>query len=290
MPGTKRKTASPPLIGAHFSTAGGAHHALEQAAEFDCPVAQLFTASPRQWKGYTLAEESVAKFLALQKETGVIVASHASYLINLASDGELGEKSRAAFVEELVRCQTLAIPMLVIHPGAAPGSPESEGIRRIAESLDECYAESGNTATSILLETTAGAGHGIGFRFEHLAGIIDRAKTGQRLGVCLDTCHVFTAGYDIRTEETYAKTMDDFKAALPFSRLRFFHFNDSVTGLNSHVDRHAHLGEGKLGLDPFRFILQDKRFEKIGKCLETKADDKRPDDIKTLRKLAQTGH
>jgi deoxyribonuclease-4 len=286
MAATKHISGSGPLIGAHFSTAGGAHHALEQAAEFHCPVAQLFTSSPRQWKGTKIADETVAKFLALQKETGVIVASHASYLINLAGEGEFGEKSRLAFSEELVRCQALNIPMLVIHPGTAPGSPETEGIRRIAGSLDIAYEDSGNTVTSVLLETTAGSGHSIGSKFEHLAQIIDQSRSGKRLGVCLDTCHVFAAGYDLRTEETYAKTMDDFKSALPFSRLRFFHFNDSVTGLNSHVDRHAHLGEGKLGLDPFRLILQDPRFDKVGKCLETEPDEKRVADLDILRKLA----
>jgi deoxyribonuclease-4 len=283
MPGHNQKTGMPPLVGAHFSSAGGPHHALEEARDWSCPVAQLFTSSPRQWKPYALAAESVARFLDLQKETGVLAVSHASYLINLAAEGEPGEKSRAAFADELRRCQALRIPLLVVHPGSAGSLPVEDGIRRIATALDEAYAASENTATSVLLETTAGAGHSIGSRFEHLADIIDQANQGARLGICVDTCHIFAAGYDIRTEETYNTTIDALKAALPLSRLKLFHINDSVTGFNSHVDRHAHLGEGKLGLDAFRLIMRDTRLAKIGKCLETEADDKRALDLDFLR-------
>ena len=172
--------------------------------------------------------------------------SHASYLINLAAEGEFLEKSASAFADELRRCQTLNIPYLVIHPGSAGAQSIDDGIRKIGAALDRSFADSENSVTTVLLETTAGAGHVVGSRFEHLAAIIDKAKTGKRLGICLDTCHVFAAGYDIRTEETYARTMDALKKALPLSRLQFFHINDSVTGFNSHVDRHAHLGEGQL--------------------------------------------
>lgn len=281
------KNETKPPIGAHFSTAGGPHHALEEARDWNCPVAQLFTSSPRQWKPYKIADESVAKFLALQKETGIEAVSHASYLINLAADGEPRDKARAAFADELRRCQTLNIPYLVVHPGTAGAGSLEAGIRLIGAALDETYAASENTVTSVLLETTAGSGHSIGSRFEHLADIISTAKTGARLGICLDTCHVFAAGYDIRTKETYAKTMDALKAALPLARLRFFHINDSVTGLNSHVDRHAHLGDGQLGLEPFRLLLNDPRFTTIGKCLETESDEKRVDDLNILRGMVQ---
>ncbi len=273
------------MIGAHFSTAGGAHHALEEARQWECPVAQLFTSSPRQWKPYRIADETVAQFLALQKETGVLAVSHASYLINLAAAGEFQEKSASAFADELRRCQALNIPYLVIHPGSAGTQSMEEGIVKIAASLDRAYADSENTATTVLLETTAGAGHVIGSRFEHLAAIIDKAKTAKRLGICVDTCHIFAAGYDIRTEETYEKTIGALKTALPLSRLHFFHINDSLTGFNSHVDRHAHLGDGQLGIEPFRLIMNDSRFARIGKCLETENDEKRAADIKLLRDL-----
>jgi deoxyribonuclease-4 len=277
------KTAAVPLIGAHFSSAGGPHHALEEAREWQCPVAQLFTSSPRQWKPYKIAEESVAKFLELQKETGVLAVSHASYLINLAAEGEFQEKSASAFADELRRCQALNIPYLVIHPGSAGSRSMEDGITKIASSLDRAYAESENSATTVLLETTAGAGHVIGSRFEHLADIIGKASTAKRLGICVDTCHIFAAGYDIRTQDAYEKTIGALKKALPLSRLHFFHCNDSRAGFNSHVDRHAHLGDGQLGIEPFRFILNDDRFAKVGKCLETENDEKRVRDIQILR-------
>ncbi len=282
-----QKNGTRPLIGAHFSSAGGPHHALEEARDWKCPVAQLFTSSPRQWKPYALTTESVTRFLELQKETGILAVSHASYLINLAAEGEPGVKSRAAFADELRRCQTLQIPLLVVHPGSAGARSVEDGIRQIAAALDEAYGASENTATAVLLETTAGAGHSIGSRFEHLADIIDLSRQGKRLGLCVDTCHLFAAGYDIRTDAAYHNTLDALQAALPLSRLKLFHINDSVTGFNSHVDRHAHLGDGKLGLDAFRLIMQDARLAKIGKCLETEADDKRALDLKILRSFSE---
>lgn len=281
-----RKTAVPSaLIGAHFSTAGGLHRALEEAAQLDCPVAQLFTASPRQWQAHPLAEAAIAAYRTAQKQTGVLAASHAAYLINLAGQGEMGEKSNAAFAAELQRCQALEIPLLVIHPGSAGDLTDDQAVALIARSLDRAFDASGNTATTVLLETTAGQGRSIGHTFEQLAAILARASLPRRLGICLDTCHVFAAGYDIRTEEGYARTMAAFKAVLPLDRLLFFHLNDSVTGFRSRVDRHAHLGEGQLGLDAFGFVMRDARFAKIGKCLETEDDEKRAADFGILRKL-----
>ena len=279
------KSDPSPMIGAHFSTAGGLHHALEEAERLDCRVAQLFTASPRQWKCHPPTAEAAALFIETQRRTGILAASHASYLINLAGIGEPGAKSRAAFADELRRCQTLAIPLLVIHPGTRGDQTEAKALRTVAESLDIAIAESENTVTTVLLETTAGMGRGIGSTFEQLAAIIDQSKTSKQLGICLDTCHVFAAGYDLRTEEAYAETMAALKAAMPLERLRFFHVNDSVTGFRSHVDRHAHLGEGELGLNAFRFLLQDLRFTAIGKCLETADDEKREADFRILRRF-----
>ncbi|MFO7534335.1 MAG: deoxyribonuclease IV [Kiritimatiellia bacterium] len=277
------KTAPVPLIGAHFSTAGGLHHALEEAVRLDCPVAQLFTASPRQWKARPLGEPAVELFLKTQQRSGVRTVSHAAYLINLAGEDAAATQSLAAFTEELRRCQALRIPHLVVHPGSAGEQTVEQAVRRIAQSLDAALAASENSATTVLLETTAGQGHSIGRSFGELAAILEHCKHQARLGICLDTCHIFAAGYDIRTEETYHATIDAFQKALPLKRLQFFHFNDSVTGLNSHVDRHAHLGEGELGIKPFGFILNDPRFLSVGKCLETENDEKRARDFQILR-------
>lgn len=273
-----------PLIGAHFSTAGGLHHALEEADRLACGVAQLFTASPRQWQAKPLTDETIALFLAAQSKTGVLAVSHAAYLINLAGVGEMAAKSKVAFTEELRRCQSLRIPLLVVHPGSAGDQTEADAIRSIARMLDETLPESANTVTTVLLETTAGMGRGIGSKFEHLAAILEQAVCRARLGICLDTCHVFAAGYDLRTPEAYNATIAAFKAALPLDRLRLFHINDSVTGFRSRVDRHAHLGEGQLGLEAFGPLMRDPRFASVGKCLETEDDEKRATDFQILRK------
>ncbi len=279
--------AAHPLIGAHFSTAGGLHRALEEAASLDCQVAQLFTASPRQWQAHDPDDAAVAAFLETQRKTGVLAVSHAAYLINLAGGAETGPKSRAAFSAELRRCQALQIPYLVVHPGTAGDLSEAEAIRLIARSLDETLEVSGNTATTVLLETTAGQGRSVGHTFEQLAAMIAAASCAPRLGVCLDTCHIFAAGYDLRTAETYEQTIAAFKAALSLERLRFFHINDSKTDFNSHVDRHDHLGDGKLGVEAIGFILRDPRFAAVGKCLETEDDEKRASDIRILRRLQE---
>jgi deoxyribonuclease-4 len=276
--------ATRPPIGAHFSTAGGLHNALEEADRLACCVAQLFTTSPRQWQSRPLTNEAIALFVAAQHKTGVLAVSHAAYLINLAGVGDIAAKSREAFTDELRRCQSLEIPLLVVHPGSAGDQSEPDAIRNIARMLDETLTESGNTLTTILLETTAGMGRGIGSKFEQLAAILEQAACQARLGICLDTCHVFAAGYDLRTEDAYNATIATFQAALPLARLRLFHLNDSVTGFRSHVDRHAHLGDGQLGLAAFRFIMQDSRFKSIGKCLETEDDEKRTEDFDFLRR------
>lgn len=276
-----------PPIGAHFSTAGGLHRALEQAAALDCGIAQLFTASPRQWQAPPLDAETAARFRETRNRTGVQPISHAAYLINLAGGEATGPRSRAAFEDELRRCQSLEIPLLVVHPGTAVDPGETEAIRRIAAVLDETLESSGNTITTVLLETTAGQGRSIGHTFEQLAAILDAARRADRIGVCFDSCHVFAAGYDLRTAETYARTMAAFEAALPLARLRLFHLNDSRTGLGSRVDRHAHLGDGQLGAEAFGPILRDARFASVGKCLETEDDALRARDLDLLRRGAK---
>jgi deoxyribonuclease-4 len=276
-----------PLIGAHLSTSKGLVAMVQTAEEIGAACIQMFTTSPQQWRDKRYAEEDVAAFRAALAVTGVgPVASHESYLINLASgDPVLLEKSREAFRQEIVRCGVLGLPMVIIHWGSFKGATLEEGLGRLVESLNQLIPLADAAGVQIVLETTAGQGSYLGGEFTQFARLFEMVAGQERLGVCLDTCHVFAAGYDIRTEETYAKTMDALKAALPLARLRFFHINDSVTGFNSHVDRHAHLGDGQLGLEPFRLILNDARFAKIGKCLETESDEKRVNDLKILRGL-----
>jgi len=277
-----------PPIGAHFSTSGGLHRALEEAYGYRCGVAQLFTASPRQWSATPLREEAITPFAQTRARTGVLPLSHAVYLINLAASGENGEKSLHAFVAELRRCETLAIPLLVVHPGSAGETPLPDAIRTVARRLDEALERSENQKTLILLETTAGQGHCIGAAFEHLAEILGTARNPDRLGVCFDTAHAFEAGYDLLSTEGYENTFETFFRLIPLDKLRAFHLNDSKTDRGSMVDRHAHLGEGRLGLEPIRRVVTDPRFARIPKCLETEDDAKRPKDIRWLHRFLQS--
>ncbi|MCK4798494.1 MAG: deoxyribonuclease IV [Spirochaetes bacterium] len=281
------------LIGAHFSISGGIENAIIKAEELNCPVLQIFTKNARQWNVPPLKKENINKFLQKQKETDVIIASHDSYLINLATkDKDKINKSNNLFIEELTRTSLLNIPYLVFHPGIANQATESEAIDLIAHAIDYSIEKSENSNTTLLLETTAGQKNSIGYKFEHIRDIIDKSKYKKRLGVCFDTCHVFAAGYDIKTKKGYENTMKMFDDIIGLNLLNFFHFNDSKGEMNSHMDRHEHIGKGKLGLNTFKFIINDNRFKKIGKCLETpKGNDYEFDKINldVLRSLFK-GH
>lgn len=262
------------LIGAHLSISGGIENSIIKAIELECSVLQVFTKNARQWSPSPLKEENIIKFIEKQKESGIIIASHDSYLINLASvDKDKRKKSIASFTEELIRTKLLNIPYLVFHPGTAIETTEIEAIDLIAEALDQAIEKSNNINTKLLLETTAGQKHSIGYTFEHLRDIIDKSKYKDRLAICFDTCHAFVSGYNIKTKDGYDKTMKDFDKILGLSLLKFFHLNDSKGELGSHLDRHEHIGKGKLGMDVFKFIINDDRFSDIGKCLETPKED-----------------
>jgi len=276
-----------PPIGAHFSTAGGLPRALEEAYGFRCGVAQLFTASPRQWTSPPVSDSVRSAFLETHARTGVLPIAHAAYLINLAATGDNGVKSLQAFTSELRRCEALGIPYLVVHPGSAGDIPLPQAIRQVARRLDEAVERSETRHPLVLLETTAGMGHTIGATFEHLAEILSVSRFPNRLGICFDTAHAFESGFDIRTVEGYEQTFDALFSLIPPEKLLAFHLNDSQTDLGSHVDRHAHLGQGKIGLDPFRRLVRDPRFAPLPKCLETEDDDQRPEDIRWLHRFLQ---
>lgn len=248
-------------LGAHESISGGLYKAFERAKFVGCEVLQLFVRSNRCWNTKPLTDQEILLFKRKASETGIdLVVGHSSYLINLASPEEaLWRKSIDTLTEELKRCELLGIPYLVLHPGSHRGKGEEEGLKRIATALTKVYEIAGNFRVKILLETTAGQGTTLGNCFEHLAWIMENTPYGDNLGVCLDTCHIFAAGYDIRFVQAYEETMDIFNRIVGFQKLFAIHLNDSRGELGSRIDRHEHIGKGKIGLEAFRLILNDPR-------------------------------
>jgi deoxyribonuclease-4 len=281
------KDESMHLLGAHMSIAGGHALAINRAMSFGMTACQIFTKNANQWAAKPIAPEAAEGFRARVADSDVAcVVAHDSYLINLGSpDDALWERSLSAFGDELRRCSLLGVPWLVTHPGAHMGSGVDLGIRRVAHALNRLFAEMPDLDVTVLLETTAGQGSALGRSFEELAAILELIEDQSRVGVCFDTCHVFAAGYDIRDEPTYAATMRSFDDIIGFGRLRVFHFNDSKKGLGSLVDRHAHIGEGELGPEPFRLIVNDDRFADLPGILETPKDDSGDDDRRNMATL-----
>lgn len=287
-----KSTGSAPLIGAHESIAGGLHKAFERAESVGCRTLQLFTKSTNQWRAKPLTDEDIASYkTAALKSTIKHIMAHDCYLINLcATDRSILQKSREAFLDELRRCEMLGIPLLNFHPGAHMGAGEEEGIRVIIDSLNWAHGQTKNFSVMSVIETTAGQGSAIGHRFEHLRAIIDGVDEPNRMAVCIDTCHIFAAGYDISTEDGYLQTMKEFDEVVGLSRLVGIHTNDSKKPLGSRVDRHEHIGKGEIGKKGFHLLLRDERLEHVPKFLETpKGEDLKEDrmNLKMLRKLAE---
>jgi len=279
-------------LGAHMSISGGIHFAPERGVKAGCGVIQVFTQNANQWRGKPVSDADALLFRKKWHESGLHeIVSHDIYLVNLgAPPGEVHDKSMAAFREELERCNRLGIAKIVMHPGAHTGDGEEVGIRRIIESFDQLFAAVPGYTGKVLLETTAGQGSNVGYRFEHLKAIINGSACPDRFAVCLDTCHIFAAGYDITTREGYEKTFAEFDRLIGLDRLQAFHVNDSKKGLNCRVDRHEHIGAGAMGLAPFRFLMNDPRFVQIPKFLETpKGDNDEMDavNLKVLRDLVE---
>jgi deoxyribonuclease IV len=275
-----------------MSVAGGVINALKTAEHRGCQTVQLFTKNANQWVGKPLGPDEPAAFRKELRRTKLKFAtSHDSYLINLATaEPVLWRKSVEAFVDELQRAEALGLSYLVTHPGAHVGAGEEAGIASVARGLDEAHQRTAGFKVKVLLELTAGQGTSLGHRFEHIAAIIDQVAEEKRLGVCLDTCHVFAAGYALGTSAEYAATMTEFDRVIGLKRLKLFHLNDSKKPLGSRVDRHEHIGRGHLGLEPFRHILNDPRFQKTPMILETAKEDDDgqemdPVNLKTLRDL-----
>ena len=259
-------------FGAHMSTAGGIDRAIDRAVAAGCDVLQIFVKSARQWAARPLADDEVDAFRAKRRSTGLDPAvAHASYLINLAStDRQLWDRSWKACVVELERCAALDLDGLVIHPGAHRGAGERAGLERVAKALDRIFRRVPETPP-VLLEATAGQGTALGGRLEHLRWLTDRSGNG-RVGVCLDTCHLHAAGYQLDTPATCAATIDEVEDVLGLDRVHVLHCNDSVGAAGSHLDRHAHIGEGTIGEPGFAALLTDPRLRHLPGILETPKD------------------
>ena len=259
------------LLGAHLSIAKGLDNALYNAKKLECNALQIFTKSPTAWKERLISDKDADCFESAKNETGIkTVISHASYLINIASpEKEKYNMSCNALKHEFIRSGMLGISNVVLHPGSHMGSGCKTGIRLIAEGINELFLATPDLKTMLLLETTAGQGTSIGHRYEHIASIMQQVENKSRLGVCLDTCHIFAAGYDIRTRQAYERTMDAFDSIIGLEHLLLFHLNDSKKKLGSRVDRHEHIGKGFIGIKPFEFIMSDAKFVKIPKIIET---------------------
>jgi len=275
------------LLGAHMSIAGGAGQAIDRALSVNCTALQIFVKNNMQWFAKPLPGKEVSAFLEHPRrgELGAIFG-HTGYLINLAAkDPANHEKSQRSLKEELVRADQLGLPFLVLHPGAHVGAGEEAGLEKITKTLDAIFDELPAVQTKIALEITAGQGTCLGYRFEHLADIIAGVKEPGRLVVCLDTAHLFAAGFDISTAAGFRKTMREFDKVVGKERLAAFHLNDSKTALGSRVDRHEAIGKGKIGLEPFREIMNQPRYHKIPKVLETPKGKELTEDLENLAVL-----
>jgi len=284
-----------PKFGSHMSAAGGLENAFHAGVAVGCDALQLFVKNQRQWRAASLSDEQIQKTLAAKAETGLTpVVAHASYLLNLASPEDSKRKqSVEALVDEQQRCESVGVDFVVVHPGAHMDDTMEAGISRVAQSLDEVEEQNAGLSCMVLLETTAGQGSAIGYRFEQIAGILNETRNASAFGVCLDTCHLFAAGYDFRKQVGYDEMMNELDQAIGISKVKCIHVNDSKKDLGSRVDRHDHIGKGKIGIEGFAHFVNDTRFGDVPFILETpKGKDGRGADfdkvnLKRLRALVR---
>lgn len=275
------------LMGAHTSTAGGVSKAIDRAEKLGFSAIQIFSKNNNRWDAKPLEEKEITDFREGLANSGIkFVVTHDSYLINLcAIDKELLEKSRNAFVHELDRCNQLGIKHLNFHPGAHGGQGEDEGLKIIAESLNIAHDKTPNCDVTSMLELTAGQGKALGYKFEHMAKIIEMVEQKERMTVCIDTAHIFAAGYDIKSEKGYERTMKDFDDIIGLDRLQCYHINDSKKDLGTRVDRHEHIGKGFIGLEGFTNLMNDKNVAHVPKILETPKGKEQLEDLENLKVL-----
>ena len=275
-------------LGAHMSISGGLEKAVMRAQAVGCEALQIFTKNSNQWKAKPLTPSEIAAFrdACEAAEIGPVIA-HSAYLINLAAPDEaLYDRSIQAFLDELQRCDLLGIPYLVVHPGAHMGAGEEQGLKRVAAAIDRIHREAPETQATVTLEVTAGQGSALAYTFEHFAALLEQVHEPDRLGFCLDTCHLLAAGYDFRTRQGYARMMDAWDDLVGIERIRVFHLNDSKQDLGSRVDRHEHIGQGYIGTAGFEYVLNDRRLADVPMILETPKDDNADArNLATLRRL-----
>ncbi len=276
------------LFGAHESNAGGCFNAIYRGQQATCDVIQMFNKSNSQWRAKPLTEDELEKFFAAQKETGVTVAcSHAAYLINLASpDPRLNVISRESFRVEMLRCNQLRIPNLVVHPGSHKEASEEDGMEKVAANCNRILSDLKDNTVTICLECTAGQGSNLGYTFEQIAYMIDKVEDKAHMGVCIDSCHLFAAGYELTAPKGYKQTMKAFGDTVGFDKLKVMHLNDSKRERGSRVDRHEQIGKGQIGIEGFRNIVNDRRLKKVPMIIETDKDEKTlKEDIANLQLL-----
>lgn len=275
-------------LGAHMSISGGVDKAALRGQEVGCETIQIFTKSSNQWKAKPLGPLEIQAFHNACTAADIApVIAHSAYLINLAApDDALYEKSIQAFLDELHRCDLLGIPSLVVHPGAHMGTGEETGLRRVSAAITRVHREAPHLHASIVLEVTAGQGTTLGYKFEHFAALLDQVEDPERIGFCLDTCHLLAAGYDFRTRKGCDDMLDTWDDLIGIERIRVIHLNDSKKDLGSRVDRHEHIGQGFIGTSGFAFLLNDPRLFELSMVLETPKDDNAVvRNLQTLRSL-----
>lgn len=282
-----------PLLGTHMSIAGGYYKAVEEAARCTCDCVQIFTKNNNQWRAKAIIEGEANQFQDKLRELKIShPLSHASYLINLASPDEtLWQKSVEGMVVELERAAQLGIPYVVVHPGSHTTASEEEGIANVARGIDLVHQLRPQIASRVLLEITAGQGTNLGWKFSQLAAILAQVQEADRVGICFDTCHAFAAGYDLSDPAVYQAMWREFDELLGLDRLKAIHLNDSKRELGSRIDRHEHIGQGKIGLAGFRHLLNDRRLSSVPMYLETPKEDPEEEpwdvvNLRTLRELA----
>ncbi len=281
-----------PLLGAHMSIAGGYYKAADAAGAFGMETVQLFTKNNNQWRAKPITDEDVSLFRQSNKTHKLQhPCAHASYLINMGSPAdELWQKSVDSYTHELERAEALGLDGVVVHPGAAKDGSEEDGLKRIVRGVKECIQRTKGMKTQVWLEATAGQGSSLGCKFEHLAYLLENVDRPERMGVCIDTCHIFAAGYPFVTEDECVQTMAQLDDVVGLEWVRAFHLNDSKKDLGTRVDRHAHIGEGKIGPGAFRWLLNDRRFKSLPMYLETKKEKRDGEEmdavnLRTLRSL-----
>ncbi len=282
--------ANPPKIreplGAHMSVEGGLYRALERGHSIGCNTIQIFTRNASRWAAKDISTEEITLFRKARKASRITpIFAHCSYLINLGCESDFYERSIAALTAEIIRAEQLGLNFIVLHPGSHRGCGEQQGLKSVVAALNRVFSQTEGMKCKIAIENTAGQGNCLGSKIEHLQYILNNCSFSNRIGVCIDTCHFFAAGYDLRTKEAYESTFNELLRKVPARKILAFHLNDSKTQLNSNVDRHEHIGKGHLGIQAFQLLMNDERFKKIPKVLETPKGKDLAEDVVNLALL-----